>query len=89
MSYSVTTAPEADEALARLPPGVRIGVLRELLKCVESPSKHAHRTPAREPGMVFRLEIPFDDMTAYADAFFQYEQDEKTIFVWRIRVEFL
>jgi hypothetical protein len=39
--------------------------------------------------MVFRLEIPYDDMTAYADAFFQYEQDEQTLFVWRIRVEFL
>ena len=89
MSYSVTTATAVDEELAKLPPPVRIGILRGLLRCADSPSQHAHRTPVREAGMLFRIEVPYDDMTAYADAYFQFEQDERGIYVWRIRVEFL
>ena len=31
--------------------------------------------------MILPLEVPFDDMTAYAEALFQYEQDEQSLYV--------
>ena len=81
MSYSLVTAPKADEDLERLPPRVRIGILRELLRCAEHPSQHAISAAPSISGMILPLEVPFDDMTAYAEALFQYEQDEQSLYV--------
>lgn len=89
MSYSVEVGPQAIDDLERLPEAIQRAILRSLRELATSPSKHSRPAiPPYPPGMLFRADLSIQGITCLLDVVFRYGQDEQTLHVERIFVEF-
>jgi hypothetical protein len=89
MSFAVVLEPEAEDDLRKLPELVRGRVAEELNVLANQPSRTS--TPARAPyppGQLYRAEFRAGDLTALLDVVFLYGQDEASIHVMRVYVEY-
>lgn len=90
MSYSVEVGPQAIEDLARLPVAVQRAVLEAMRLMAAEPTRRSRPAPPPyPPGMLYREDIPVEGVTCLLDVVFRYAQDEQTLHVDRVFVEYI
>lgn len=90
MSYQVILEPAAEDDLRKLPAPVRARVAEELTILAAHPSQTS--APARAPyppGQLFRSDLRIGNLTVLLDVVFQYGQDEASLHVLRVYVEYV
>ena len=90
MSFAVSIEPAAVDDLARMPATVQPHVLGEIRVLAAGPLRSKTR-PARYPypaGQLYQTQFRVGDVTCLLDIVFQYSQDEQTLHVLRVYIEY-
>jgi hypothetical protein len=90
MSFRIEFEPSGQDAFDRLPASVRPAVARALLRLAESPYRAVTRPTATPyPGaQQYTTSTPAGGITCLIDVVFRYGQDEETIYVYFVYVEY-
>jgi hypothetical protein len=89
MSYAVEVGPQAIEDLAALPTAVQRAVLQAMRMMAAAPTRLSRPAlPPYPPGMLYRADVPAQGVTCLLDIVFRYGQDEQTLHVERVFVEY-
>jgi hypothetical protein len=91
MSYSVETAPRADEDLGRLPAPLGNAVIRRFIEFAKNPGVGGSVSAPSlyTPGQLLEMQFNYDQMTCRVGVVFRYAQDEQTLVIERVYAEFV
>jgi hypothetical protein len=91
MSYNVETTPRADDAFRRLPEPLRSSAIRRFVEFARNPSVGQSKSAPSlyTPGQLFEMELSYDEMTCWVGIVFKYAQDEQTLVIEGVYVEFV
>lgn len=90
MSFAIVLEPEAEHDLRDLPATLQARIADEL-NVLAAGLAGVKTVAARVPypsGQLFRSEFPVGDVRALMDVVFQFGQDETTLHILRIYIEF-
>ncbi len=91
MSYNIEITPQAEEDLRRLPGLIQKAALHHLIEFAKNPGVAGSRSAPSlyTPGQLIEFQLEHDQMTCWVGMVFRYTQDERTLVIERVYVEFV